>query len=265
MNKTIVDFPELLARWDYSKNTLLPSQVTRYSKVDIWWKCPVCKNSSIHKPNNLHLDIVGCQICKGNPYYFLGKDGTYAIYCHTTPDGKKYIGMTSMPIKTRFGNGRHYYSQSFTDAIKKFGWNNIVHEILEYGLNEEDAAKSEIKYINMYDTLNPNKGYNVATGGKHGYIPNRKLTKETRMKISTSHKGLRASDEAKKKMSLSHKGLDNHQQRSVLQFSLDGELLNEYSSLKQAAESNGICDNNSIWRVCNGQRKTAGGFIWKYK
>lgn len=265
MAKMISDYPKLLSKWDYSKNSLQPTEVSRYSKIDIWWKCPICKNVSVHKPKNLNPNNLGCQKCKGNPFYFLGKDGTYAVYCHTTPDGKKYIGMTNTPIKVRFGNGKHYSSSRFSEAIKKFGWENISHDILEYGLNEEEASQSEIRYIHKFNTLNPNKGYNVATGGKNGYVPNRTFTKETRKKIANAHMGLKASNESRKKMSSSHKGLDNHQKKAVLKFTKDGIFLNEYSSLKQAAELNGICDINSIWRVCSGRRKTTGGFIWKYK
>ena len=31
--------PELLAEWDYEKNTVLPSQVAVYSNEHVWWKC----------------------------------------------------------------------------------------------------------------------------------------------------------------------------------------------------------------------------------
>jgi hypothetical protein len=39
-------------------------------------------------------------------------------------------------------------------------------------------------------------------------------------------------------------------------------LLYFYSSVIEAEKTTGI---NSISAVCRGERKTAGGFVWKYK
>lgn len=48
----------------------------------------------------------------------------------------------------------------------------------------------------------------------------------------------------------------------VLQFSKDGKLINEFESIKEAIEKTGV---KHISCVCRGERKTAGGFFWKYK
>lgn len=52
--------------------------------------------------------------------------------------------------------------------------------------------------------------------------------------------------------------------KEVEQYDLNGNYLRTWESVKNAGESLKIwsCD---ISRVCNGKRKTAGGFIWKYK
>lgn len=260
----VADIDWMMARWDFEKNTADPKSLTRYSKEKVWWKCLVCGNSSEMTPANI-TEGNGCKICRGNKYYFLGKDGKYAVYCHTTPDGKKYIGMTNLPLKKRFSNGRGYAGKLFQEAIKEYGWNNIQHEVLDYGLTKEQASECEIKYINLYNTTNPECGYNVATGGIHGFIPHRVLSEETRAKIANAHKGMKMSDECRRKMSENHKGLDNHQKRCVLKVSKDGEILEEYESLKMAAKLNGLSGCNDIWRVCVGKRKTAGGFAWQYK
>ena len=49
----------------------------------------------------------------------------------------------------------------------------------------------------------------------------------------------------------------------VIQLSTDGKRLKKYSSIKEAALKSG-CEKTNISRVCNGQRKTCGGYIWKY-
>jgi plasmid maintenance system antidote protein VapI len=50
----------------------------------------------------------------------------------------------------------------------------------------------------------------------------------------------------------------------VLQYSLSGNLLNEYSSIVGASKETGI-DKASISQTCRGRTNTAGGFQWKYK
>lgn len=264
-NSSVADIAWMMEKWDFEKNTVDPHTIPHATKeIEVWWKCPVCGNGSKMKPINVKKTN-GCGVCRGNKYYFLGKDGTYSVYCHTTPDGKKYIGMTKMPINTRFGNGANYNTPLFSKAIEKFGWENIKHEILEYGLTREQASESEIKYINLYNTLDPEHGYNIATGGVHGSILNKRIIEETRRKISQAHIGKTASIETKRKLSESHKGLDNHQSKAVIKLSLDGEVLDEYESMKVAAEKNGLSSHVSIWKVCNGMSKTAGGFKWRYK
>lgn len=50
--------------------------------------------------------------------------------------------------------------------------------------------------------------------------------------------------------------------KPVLQYSKDGILLKEWICMREAQRGTGI---QSIDSVCNGKRKTAGGYIWKYK
>lgn len=265
MINSVAEYPDILCRWDYQKNNIKPSEVKRYSKTKVWLNCPICGNSREYIIANLKKNVVGCAVCHGNKYYFLGKDGTYAIYVHTTPDGKKYIGMTNHPIKIRFGRGKHYYTPRFAEAIQKYGWDNITHEILEYGLSEDQASESEKKYIQLFNTLNPQFGYNIAIGGRHGAIYGRQFSDESKEKMRISHLGKKATLETKRKLSESHKNLDGNNKRSVFKMDKDGHVIEEYLSIKQAAHENNICDSGSIIRVCKGIRKTAGGFCWKYK
>lgn len=50
----------------------------------------------------------------------------------------------------------------------------------------------------------------------------------------------------------------------VVQKTKDGDFIAEYCSLHEAGRQTGIVWQN-IWKVCNYQRKTAGGFSWEYK
>lgn len=52
--------------------------------------------------------------------------------------------------------------------------------------------------------------------------------------------------------------------RAISQFSLNKEFIKSYESMKDASKSLHIASQN-ISECCRGKRKTAGGYIWKYK
>ena len=56
--------PELLEEWDYKKNKINPTQVTRGSEKRIWWICPKCNNSY---DSVLYIKVKnkGCPYCAG--------------------------------------------------------------------------------------------------------------------------------------------------------------------------------------------------------
>lgn len=98
---------------------------------------------------------------------------------------KLYIGQTAnLAKRARGGEGykgcRHLYH-----AIKKYGWNVFHYEILAICETQEEANELEIYYINLYDTTNPDKGYNISLGGAV-----RATNEETKKKISNSVKEL---------------------------------------------------------------------------
>jgi hypothetical protein len=51
--------------------------------------------------------------------------------------------------------------------------------------------------------------------------------------------------------------------KPILQLSLEGEVINLFTSMSEASQATNIRSGN-ISKVCNGKAKTAGGFIWKY-
>lgn len=51
--------------------------------------------------------------------------------------------------------------------------------------------------------------------------------------------------------------------KSVAQLSLDGVVINIYDSITEATKKTGTNRTNII-KVCKKQRKTTGGYIWKY-
>lgn len=129
----------------------------------------------------------------------------WCVYCHTFPNGKRYIGITSQTPEYRWNNGRGYSSQKVVArAICKHGWNNIVSEILYFNITKSEATTLEIKLIEEYKTTNPQYGYNLTIGGEghNGFSP----SIETREKIRISNKGRKRTAEFCERMRLNNLG-----------------------------------------------------------
>ena len=98
----------------------------------------------------------------------------YFIYMHVNKiNDKKYIGITYQnPPSKRWKNGSPYIKSSnthFSNSIKKYGWENFDHIILEEGFfTFKEAGEKEDYYINLYNTRNVEKGYNITPGGYSG-------------------------------------------------------------------------------------------------
>lgn len=58
--------------------------------------------------------------------------------------------------------------------------------------------------------------------------------------------------------------IDIYRMKSILQYTIEGEFVSEYQSMSEASRLTNTTIN-SISECCLGKRKTAGGFIWKYK
>ena len=90
----------------------------------------------------------------------------YCVYIHITPCNKVYIGITKN-IKNRFSAKGEYYRNCnvFYKAIKKWGWDNIKHEVLFENLTKEEAEQKEIQMIAFYKSNDRRYGYNILKGG----------------------------------------------------------------------------------------------------
>ena len=107
------------------------------------------------------------------------------IYCHTSPSGKKYIGQTTTSLEHRFNNGENYISSPvFWQAIKKYGWDNIKHQILHtVEASSKDELLSKLNSLEREEILKNNTivphGYNIELGGGQG-----RVSEEKRKRIS---------------------------------------------------------------------------------
>lgn len=222
----------------------------------------------------------------------------YCVYKHTSPQGRVYIGITSLPVQRRWQGGMGYrYNTHFYNAILKYGWDNFSHEVLVSDISKEEAEAKEIELIARYDSTNPQKGYNHDFGGSSVG----RMSEETRRKISESTKGEKSchygkhhSESTKLKMSIAAKNrppMSAETRRKIGEAErgdkhwTNGRTFSEehrkrlgeshrkpivcvetgvvYGSALDAQNLTGINKGN-ITSCCSGKRKTAGGFCWRY-
>ena len=91
----------------------------------------------------------------------------YKIYIHKNKiNGKIYVGQTKQSLKRRWNNGNGYTQcPYFYNAIKKYGWDNFEHILLDEHLTKEEANTKEQDYIKYYKSSSPEFGYNISNGG----------------------------------------------------------------------------------------------------
>lgn len=209
--------------------------------------------------------------------------GNWSVYKHTTPSEKVYIGITSQKPNERWRNGKGYKKSTyFNNAINKYDWDNIKHEILFNNFTEQMAKLMEQCLIALYSSFDRRFGYNMTLGGEG--VLGKILSEETRKKLSEANKGKCLSEETKKKMSDSKKGENNpmygkylsEETKKKMSESKKGKYLSEgtkkklsikviclttnkiFDSIKIAAKFYNIKSTANICKCCKGKRKSAG-------
>lgn len=186
----------------------------------------------------------------------------YKVYIHITPNGKRYVGLTTQPLSRRWRNGQGYVNNKyFTRAILKYGWDNIEHIVYEVD-TEAEMFYLEKYLIAYYNTTNPAFGYNISSGGEFSSTGTRwHHTEEHKASIRGAGNpmyGRKHSEEARKKMSAAQ------QNKAVAQYTMDGQLVKIWNSQTEAAKELGLQKTN-ISACCYGKGNSAGGYVWKFK
>lgn len=208
---------------------------------------------------------------------------SYTVYKHTSPIGKIYIGITKMNPIRRQANGLGYKNCThFFNAILKYGWNNIRHEILYTELTQEEAEYIEKKLIREYHSSNPNFGYNIQLGGYRNNNGIKRTPEQIQHYIEGAKKRPKRthlSEEHRRNISKSLIGNKRAagltcNRKVALQYSLDNKLLAIYNHAAEAAKVIG-CDKSGINRACRENNRADikntkykgiyKGFRWKYK
>ena len=156
---------------------------------------------------------------------------TYTIYKHVSPNGKIYIGITSLLPELRYGkNGENYRQCSlFYRAICKYGWDNFQHYIIKTKISKAEAERLEVELISECKSSDRKYGYNIMYGGGvnggHSQETRDKISKgltgdknpfygkkhnqKTMEIIIAKNTGKKRSDEIKQSMSIRNSGVGN--------------------------------------------------------
>lgn len=153
----------------------------------------------------------------------------YKVYVYTNKiNGKKYVGQTCKTLKQRANKNGSGYNKCtyFYNAIKKYGWDNFIPEILYDNLSKKEADELEIKTIFDLQTTKDKYGYNIALGGNYCSNPNKKIP--------------------------------------VVKLDIEFNYISRYDSITDASYDTNI-DKTNIAQACRHEYSQSGGFIWLFE
>lgn len=223
----------------------------------------------------------------------------YCIYKATSKTtGKSYIGKTKNFENRKKEHISGKEDHIFSRAIKKYGEEDFVWEILEDNIpDNQKASEREIYWIKRYNTYfksRNSRGYNMTRGGDGGTMWNiRKIaiydlqgnlldvcdsitefcdkyniTSTSLVSQSISRKGschgfiVREVGDIEPPTKIEPYHKESHRKKRICQLSLDGELIKIYDKITDAC-SEGF-RRSGILGCANGRYKQSLGFQWCY-
>lgn len=190
---------------------------------------------------------------------------------------KMYIGKTDyFNVNRRWNehlraiNREDCKNRALYRAMKKYGVENFEFSVIE---ETENTAEREAYWINLLHTYSD--GYNETLGGDgrayvsvdieelKAFYANHNFS-ETSEYFKISPKTLRNIMKQNNIEIESSQSVMKNNSTSVLQLTLDGEVVRTYNSCHEAEMIISGVNSGHISKVCRGKRKSAYGYKWQY-
>jgi group I intron endonuclease len=223
----------------------------------------------------------------------------FKIYKITNKINQKiYFGYTKQILRNRFyGHCSESKNTYISKSIRKYGRENFDVELIMECDNKEDAAFMEKFLIFRYKT-NVKKfpignGMNLSDGGESiGYDPSTEVLNKSKKKVYqfdldgnfiNEYESIKSASKVFKTRAIGGccrkefntckgfifqfnkifepRNLENPNNKKVYQFDLNGNLIAEFKSAKDACE---FINTDGVTKCCKRKILTCGGFIFQY-
>jgi group I intron endonuclease len=197
-----------------------------------------------------------------------------------------YVGATTKSLEDRkkdhLKKSKKGKGYAFQNAIAIYGIENFKWEQIDTALTTDELAQKEKEYILKYNSKE--QGYNSDSGGGIQKTVYQYAVKDGQLINSYDCLENAGSAVGADKRSISSAALGvnktcngfvwsysstfptdfkDNRRKVVQQFSLEGEFINEFNSVSEASKHTG-CNKTGIGKVSRGERKSCGGYLWRY-
>ena len=264
--------PELLNDWLYEKNdelNIFPDKIPTHYSEKVWWQCHVCAYKWQATPDN-RANGKGCQKCVENNHsqtmkkVLLNKNGSLF---ENNPDVANFWDNDNNDLTPYDITAKCHETINWKCPKCGYKWVKRVYKMTQYpccpqckySLNE--VVRPIIQYdlsLNEIARYNSPKEASEKTKIARPYILNC-----ARHNVKSTHGFVFRYEDDDSDM-ISHKSTIQPTPKAVLQYTKTGEFVKEWDCISKAEIEYSIA-HGKISSVCKGQRKSAGGYIWKYK
>lgn len=216
------------------------------------------------------------------------QNNNFILYrAENTQNGYVYVGATKKSIEDRkkdhLKKSKKGKSYAFQNAIATYGADAFNWEQIDTAVTTNELAKKEKEYILEYNSKE--QGYNSDSGGgiqktvyQYDILTGVLVNKYSNLTDASATVGLTKQDLSKVCLSVNKVSngfywmygfvdkfipFEDGRKKKVHQYNIQGEFLKEFESVFEASKETG-CNKTSIGKVSRGERKSCGGFIWKY-
>lgn len=198
-----------------------------------------------------------------------------------------YIGITTKSIEDRkkdhLKKSKKGKSYAFQNAIATYGAEAFKWEQIDTAVSTNELAKKEKEYILEYNSNE--EGYNSDSGGgfqktvyQYDIATGKLVNKHSSLTNAGAVIGLNKQDLSSVCLSVNKvsKGFywtydyvdefipqKDNRRKKVIQYNIQGKFIDEFKSVSEASKLTG-CNKTSIAKVCRGERKSCGGYLWKF-